>query len=327
MPEVSRDRVVYEQLCHKTKDIPLFFQPWWLDAVAPGKWEPWVAIQGGEPVGIWPIVEARKGIFRGAGMPLLTPFLGLWLFYPSIISNYHKLSLEEKTINAFLKQFKPVNFFEQVMPTYLSNWLPWYWNGYQQTIRYTYQLELQDPKIAWENLSGKMRREIRHAEKIVGLKKGGESRIIYENVGKSLQKNGKNWIASPLLVDKLFQEAKSRQCGEQYYACDKDGNIHAAVWVVWDQSTAYLLARGGDARLMRSGAMKYLVWAIIEKFSGRVSKIDFVGSQLKPVERFIRHFGAKQTPMHFIYRYDSKLLSLAKSLQQNIRFGARRNNA
>ena len=39
------DKQRYGQICHAAGDLPLFFQPFWLDAVcAEGRWEGWLAL-------------------------------------------------------------------------------------------------------------------------------------------------------------------------------------------------------------------------------------------------------------------------------------------
>jgi hypothetical protein len=50
------------------------------------------------------------------------------------------------------------------------------------------------------------------------------------------------------------------------------------------------------------------MWHAI-KFAGTVTKrFDFEGSMIKPIERFVRGFGAEPMAFHSISRTDSRLL-------------------
>jgi hypothetical protein len=66
--------------------------------------------------------------------------------------------------------------------------------------------------------------------------------------------------------------------------------------VVRDRRTAYYLMGGGDPQLRTSGAGSLLLWEAIRQTRTAVSVFDFEGSMLRPVERFFRAFGGRQSP-------------------------------
>ena len=56
---------------------PLFFQPWWLEAVSPGAWDYAVARRGEQIAGLLPYTfKMRLKRMRLIEMPFLTPYLG-----------------------------------------------------------------------------------------------------------------------------------------------------------------------------------------------------------------------------------------------------------
>ena len=65
---------------------------------------------------------------------------------------------------------------------------------------------------------------------------------------------------------------------------------------MWDKHAAYYLLAGADPDLRNSGASSLLAWEALMRARERTDVFDFHGSMLRPVERFFRAFGARQTP-------------------------------
>ena len=83
---------------------------------------------------------------------------------------------------------------------------------------------------------------------------------------------------------------------------DRKGRIHAAVWLVWDNGTAYFLMTGSDPEFRRGGALKLVIWEAV-RFARTIAKrFDFEGSMIRPIENAFRDFGARQTPYFVISR-------------------------
>ena len=94
-------------------------------------------------------------------------------------------------------------------------------------------------------------------------------------------------------------------------AQDHEGTIHAAVFMVYDGDTVHYLAGGSDPDLRKSSAMNALLWAAIERASGRgIKKFDFQGSMIESVERVFRAFGGIQTPFFRITKTKNRFYDL-----------------
>ena len=89
---------------------------------------------------------------------------------------------------------------------------------------------------------------------------------------------------------------------------DRAGNLHAVAFIVWQNSSAYYIAGGGDPVFRSSGAHSLVLWEAIRQVSRYTGKFDFEGSMLPGVERFFRGFGAVQTPYFMITRGKLTLL-------------------
>jgi hypothetical protein len=80
------------------------------------------------------------------------------------------------------------------------------------------------------------------------------------------------------------------------FARDDLDRVHAVSYAVWDRNAAFYLLGGGDPELRNSGASSLLMWELMMRARAEADVFDFEGSMLKPVERFFRAFGARQTP-------------------------------
>ena len=106
--------------------------------------------------------------------------------------------------------------------------------------------------------------------------------------------------------------SRERGQGDVFGGYDKAGNLHAAAFVVWQNSSAYYIAGGGDPALRSSGAQSLVLWEAIKHVSQYTDTFDFEGSMLPGVERFFREFGAMQTPYFTISRGQLSIVDRAR---------------
>ena len=73
----------------------------------------------------------------------MTQFGGVWYLKSDFKSENERLSFEKKVCSQFadrLKDLKLSYLCVNFAPAF-TNWLPFYWKGYRQTTRYTYQIQ------------------------------------------------------------------------------------------------------------------------------------------------------------------------------------------
>ena len=156
----EKKRVLKETNC-------LFQQPWWLEAVVPGAWDAVVAEHAGRVVGRLPFVIKRRHGFTYISMPPLTQTLGPWIEpkeakYPKV------LAWQKDVMNELIERLPAFNMFWQNFHYEVTNWLPFYWQGFEQTTRYTYLLsDISDHGRIWDGLMENIRREIKKAARQV----------------------------------------------------------------------------------------------------------------------------------------------------------------
>jgi len=288
----------------------LFGELWWLDAVAgPGNWDEVRIESGGRLEARLPFVMRKKYGVTLLDMPPLTQCLGP--YFAPIKAKYSKeLARQKDLVQELINRLPCHHIFCQNFHYSAANWLPWYWEGYEQSTRYTYVLDdLSSEEKLWEELQSNIRSDIRKAMHRFDLQVRSDlgPDVLLSVCQKTLQRQDKKGLPDQV-VRRIYDTCERRGSGRAFFAVDKQDRIHAALYLVWDERTAYYLLGGGDPELRNSGAHSLIMWEAI-KYAAIVSRsFDFEGSMLEPVERFFRAFGARQIPYHQITRFNNRRL-------------------
>jgi CelD/BcsL family acetyltransferase involved in cellulose biosynthesis len=274
----------------------IFQQPWWLDAVAPGRWGQAVVERDGRTVARLPYAVRGRGRWRILTQPPLTQTLGPWIERSSA-KPANALSDEMELLTALEAALPPAEAFLQHFSPTMLNALPFFWAGYRVEARYTYRLEeLQSEEALWDGLRGNIRREIRKARKHVEIRDDLGLDVFHAVWSRTFSRQGLEPPHSLARLDRLHAACVPRGAGAMLFAQDEEGRIHAVTYLVWDEHAAYYLLGGSDPDLRTSGAASMLMWEAIMRARRVTGTFDFEGSMLQPVERFFRAFGSRQAP-------------------------------
>lgn len=300
----------YRELCEHESSIPIFSKSWWLDSVASNAWDVVLVEKKGVIQAALPFIIRRKFGFKILSQPILTQTLGPWL-RPSNGKYAKQLSKEKSLLQELFNKLPKHAQYRQNWHYSLTNWLPLFWLGYEQTTRYTYRIEsLDNIDILWSNFQENIRREIRKAvdkEHITVRSDHGLESFLTLNE-KVFSRQNMQMPYTRNFIRCFDKAATNNHARKIFIAEDEQGRPHAGVYLIWDDNTAYYLMGGGDPRLRNSGATSLCMWEAI-KFAATVTKsFDFEGSMLESVERFFRAFGAIQTPYFQISKTNSKFL-------------------
>ena len=298
----------------------IFQQPWWLDAVAPGRWGEAVIERHGRPVARLPYVVRGRGRLRLLTQPPLTQTLGPWV-ERSGAKPANALAREMELLGSLEASLPPAAGFLQMFSPTLLNAMPFFWAGYRIEAMYTYRLEgLGSEEALWQALGSNIRGHIRKARKRVEVREDlGLDRFLAE-LAKTYARQGMRVPGAHALLDRLDEACAARGARTMLFAVDESGRVHAVTYTVWDENAAYYLLGGGDPQLRASGANSLLIWEAIMRARAVTDVFDFEGSMLQPVERFFRDFGGRQRTYLRVSRATSPALRAAMEL----RFGWRR---
>jgi hypothetical protein len=281
---------------------PIFHQPWWLDAVSPGRWDAVTVERGGEIVARLPFVVRGSRRIRMLTQPRATPFLGPWVAR-SPDAKYAKALSDQTQLEAELEsQLPPAVMFRQSFAPAMINALPFIWAGYRAQVAYTNRLEdLGSEQALWDGLSGNIRREIRKARKRVVVREDLGLDDFFEVWHETLTRQGRPAPNRDRLA-RIDAACEARDARVRLFACDGADRVHAVAYVVWDAEAAYYLFGGSRPELRTSGAASLVLWEAIMR-ARRVTRVfDFEGSMLAPVDRFFRAFGGRQVPYLHVSR-------------------------
>lgn len=289
---------------------PLFYTPWWLEAVAPGLWDKVVIEKGGVILAQLPYVRQKRFGFTLLTMPPLTQALGPWLA-PHEAKYVTQLSRQMELMTALVEQLPPFDYFAQNFHHAITNWLPFYWRGFNQTTRYTYVVEdLTNLEATWKETKENIKTDVRKAQKQLTVRSDLSLETFLDLNEKTFKRQGLFPAYSRQLVVRLNQACAEHDCCRIFFAEDVQGRVHAAVFIVWDEQVAYYLLGGADTELRNSGATSLLLWEAIQ-FAATVTRtFDFEGSMSPPIERFFRAFGARQKPYFRVTKTNSFWLGL-----------------
>jgi hypothetical protein len=319
---MEKDKEKYIALCHKEKNIPIFMQPWWLDVVCDkGKWQVCLYEKNSE---IWAasvyFVRQKAGLSYIV-QPPLTPYSGIWWKETAFAKKHQQYQHVKTILNQWITQFPKVTFFQQQYTYTLTDWQPFYWNGFQQTTRYTYILNLlQGSEPLYSQFHDTTKRKIRKATEspleILRFESETDTAIFdafYHLNTLTFQKQGlKNPISAPFFK-RLDHVLKEKQQRTLYLARDATGRYYATLYLVYDSKTAYYLAGGVDTSILQNNALFLLLWKAIQDAAQRVPTFDFEGSMLPQIEPIFRSFGATQMPYFRIFKAKNRFWALANA--------------
>ena len=291
----------------QTSDRLIFRQTWWLDAVAPGGWGAVEVRKGDEPAARLPFAISKRFGVTTLGMPPLTQALGPWL-RPSEAKYANTLANEKDLMMELIEKLPRHDRFAQSFHFSITNWLPFYWKGFSQTTRYTYRLEdLSSPEGLWDGFAENVRRAVRKAGKTVAVRTDlGVDEFIRLNA-LTFSRQGMKTPYTPDLVKRLDAACAARNARKIFFAEDSGGRIHAAVYIVWDDDSAYNLMLGSDPELRGSGASSLVMWEALQFASTVTKSFDFEGSMIESVERSFRSYGARQVPYFHVTRMSRRM--------------------
>ena len=303
----------YHLLCNTETSIPIFSRDWCLDTVCgKDKWKVLLVEEKERITAAMPLYCPRQGIIS---MPSYTQTMGPWFAPESKDTKYTKtLGHRQVLCKQLLNTLKSYPYFMQNFHYGITDWLPFYWEGYRQTTRYTYMLkDIRNTKAILGNMSFNIRRNITKARDKyhITVKKGisiEEFLLIQAQTFKRQQITNKEDME---VLIKLINICRKRDQGDLWGGYDEKGRLHAVAFIVWQESSAWYLAGGGNPTLRESGAHSLILWEAIRYVSQYTDTFDFEGSMIPGVERFFREFGAIQTPFFTITKGKLSLLNRA----------------
>lgn len=296
----------YRKLCVHEASIPLFSKDWWLDAVAPNEWDAKVyKKKNGDIIGAfvyhYKITDEGKIIDRAP----ISQNNGIWMNKKLFSNVYSYRKYEESIMDSIISEINEMKLisYSQQFHHSITNWLPFFWNYYQCAVRYTYIIDTSsDIDTIFNGFSSNNRNCVRKAQKLVKVDDSLNAEEFYNLNKMTFARQGLEIPYSYDLFMRVEKACSQRDCRKILAAYDQERNLHAAIYLVWDESSVYYLFSASDPQFRNSQANSFLIYEGI-KFAKSINRsFDFEGSVIKRVEKNIRQFGGIQQPYFKIFK-------------------------
>ena len=297
-------------------DICIFSSPWWLDAVCGvDNWDVIIIEKNGHIQATFPyyINKGKLGM-KSISMPMLTQKMGPYIVYEKNLTSVPKrISYEHDIYERIISAMPKFSSFNINFSQEYKNWLPFYWRGFSQTTRYSYQIHnIKNHENVLKNFTKSKKYEVPKARKVLTLKYDLPADDFYDYF-MAVVKGRKDTVSySRELFKNIYEAVYKNNAGRCFYCEDSLGNIHAINLTVWDNKTAYYLIAMRKKEFNTSGGTEFLVYETIKYVSQFVDTFDFEGSMMKGVEASYRNYGGVQTEYYNISKDNNTLIPLVR---------------
>jgi len=316
--ECGQDLDEWNRFVEASPQGTLFSKSWWLEAATGGDFQTLVVRDAVGIAGGMPLVQRRVLGRTLVGCPPHTFITGPMLREREDLKTYEsRLTWEMEVLAALVSAIPPVHAFECVCHPALTNWLPFYWQGFSQSTAYTYVIErIEDVDRVIADMAHSKRKNLKRAQAQVKVVENLSADEFYDHHSRSLTKEGKVITYTRNHLRAIFGASTSLRAGKTWYAVDGQGAIHAAIFVVFDAKSAFYLVSSIDPDHRNSGSATLLVLEAIRHVSQFTNRFDLEGSMIPGVEQSFRRLGARQTPYSVITRGSNLRLRFSRLLER-----------
>ena len=264
--------------------------------------------------------QLRRKLGFSAILPqLLTLYQGVWVLYPEDSTSAHRHILQHEVYEDLATQLSALGtgLYEQSFHYSQFDVEAFVAHGYRHHERCTYILDnLYDVGSVIENLPDRKRRLLRSATyKGLKLNFDMEPEVFYRLYKEELHKKGKKILYTEEYFLSIYYAAKEHGAGQILSMNDEAGNMHAALWVVWDAMSAYteVLVINHDFR--NSGASIGVVIEAMKFVKDKTLCFDFAGSVIPAVAERNEMLGGKKVPYITLQKINHPILKLWRMLK------------
>ncbi|MDX2135228.1 MAG: GNAT family N-acetyltransferase [Saprospiraceae bacterium] len=248
---------------------------------------------------------------RAIVQPPYTAYSGPWLLYPDEpdMKRPAVYSFEIKTLNNLIRQLPTCAVYRQYLHPTVSNWYPFYWQGYRQSTKYTYILENESILNIDSVLGSSVRKKIKRNKQTVRLFEIDDPGQISAVYRRSTARLGLSIENDEPVFHRLFSALKQRKQGVLLGLREADNPaILAAMAIAFDQRQASFLW-SGNAFPAGIKYLNYMLFAeCLQWCADRGLAADLEGSMHEGMERVLRSFGGVRTPYFQVSRIRPRIL-------------------
>lgn len=272
----------YRNFCTNNPEVPLFLQPFWLDAVAE-KWDVVLLLEGEKVNAILPFCFKGKLITKRIYLPDVS-------FYQSIIfkKNFNNAQKQKAAEVLFGQLPKVVKYYFKFLPIYSA--LDLSKQGFQKELYNTYVISTQQDFQLSKHHQRYVSKGLKAAYKIEESK----------NIHASYQLISETFLRQKIKPKLSFDDltllnalCKKHACGQVLDCINQHNELLATLFIAEDNAAVYYLFGGYNSIFKNSGAMTFLLHHAILYALQQKKEFNFCGSSKKSIAIYFEGFGAK----------------------------------
>jgi len=299
--------------------LPVFFRPWWLDAVCAGSWDVVLSQdEQGNVLAVLPYQVEQKWGLRLLRTPALTPYLGPYIpASQGMPDGPERWELEEQQVGLLLAQLPKAAYIQFPTVPGFNQFLPLLHQGFGNTNRITYRIDLrQSEEEILSRMQKRRRRYIRNAEPGLRITDGMPYlQQFFDMHRRTFEKKQQAYRYDPAFLRRLMDIAAAQNASRFWAIVQEDNTPLGMLWVVYDRQNMYQLLSTFSENNTTPAAVSLLTWhAITEAKRMGLATFDFEGSVDPGIEQFFRKFGGDRHGFLVFEKISSPLWKLKKSL-------------
>ena len=281
----------YAKFATRAPDLPVFLEPGYLDAatVHYGDWDVLLYRKGKGPfVGAFPYFLKRKYGVTYSVAPPLCKHVG-----PYFLPEYRA---QAAGLRWMAEHFPQMGYAEISCPVEIEDWLPFHWNGWTQTTRYTFQIDRTEGAQFAQKRDRRTRKRLEAAASELTISHELSIEAFYQLVEEVFDRQGRQVPYSLAHLREIDRYLRADQRCKLFVAHDDSGNLHGARYLIWDRHRAYPLI-SGFREAFRNQNAGYLLHdhCIRHTFEQLgLSVYDFEGSMIRGVAEMNKKMGGSK---------------------------------
>ena len=293
------NKELYAEWVKGQEQLPIFMQPWWMDAVCAGKeWDviiyPAGAQSAKEVKSAMPYLIRKRLGLRYILMPQMTQIGGIYGDIVSAPAAEMAKEIDALKLHYYYQHYPIGSLYPAEMAAH----------GCKVKKRVTYRLnDLSDLDKVIDNFSRNKKRQLQKALSLHGERGKIGPEEFYAFHTNCLLEHRKTISYSREFL--LVLERKTRRLGQSEIVSihNADGELYAAAYVVWNKEVMHYLIAAQDDRHKDSGAMALLVLECIKLAREKGVIFDFEGSMIRGVASHFKQFGATPSEYYSVEKY------------------------
>ena len=236
------------------------------------------------------IFPRRRGGFKYSIMPPMTHFLG-----PSIIDDGGNPSTRflrrAHITRELIRKLPPASVYQYKCHRDITDAIAFQQEKFHTAAQFTYEVFPAAEDALWKNLRSEKRKKIRSAQRSVTVSDILDPFEFWQFYDSNLQKKGIPNVCDRHICCRLIEGSLSRGRGRVYGAFDKNHQMAAAVFCVWDETSSYYFMSSRTSHA-HHGAISLLAWEAMKDAAARGLIFDFDGLNNSKAVLFFTEFGA-----------------------------------